>query len=56
MDIITEIEHKKLPFQFYLKRTVWVHPLRYDNAAYIDSMFDQVRSETVWIGERTYLF
>ncbi|CAI2356602.1 unnamed protein product [Caenorhabditis sp. 36 PRJEB53466] len=42
MDIITEIEHKKLPFQFYLKRTVWVHPLRYDNAAYIDSMFDQV--------------
>eukprot|EP00081_Caenorhabditis_elegans_P009581 NP_001294790.1 Heavy chain, Unconventional Myosin [Caenorhabditis elegans] len=42
MDIITESEHKKLPFQFYLKRTVWVHPLRYDNAAYIDSMFDQV--------------
>ncbi|CAL2049495.1 unnamed protein product [Caenorhabditis brenneri] len=42
MDIITESEHKKLPFQFHLKRTVWVHPLRYDNAAYIDSMFDQV--------------
>uniref|UniRef100_A0A8R1HLW9 Uncharacterized protein n=1 Tax=Caenorhabditis japonica TaxID=281687 RepID=A0A8R1HLW9_CAEJA len=42
MDIITENEHKKLSFQFYLKRTVWVHPLRYDNAAYIDSMFDQV--------------
>ncbi|UMM40185.1 hypothetical protein L5515_016916 [Caenorhabditis briggsae] len=42
MDIITECEHKKLPFQFHLKRTVWVHPLRYDNAAYIDSMFDQL--------------
>ncbi|CAI5456126.1 unnamed protein product [Caenorhabditis angaria] len=42
MDIITEMEHKKLSFQFFLKRTVWVHPMRFDNVAYIDSMFDQV--------------
>ncbi|CAD6189023.1 unnamed protein product [Caenorhabditis auriculariae] len=42
LDICTDMEHKKIPFQFYLKRTIWAHPLRLDNAAYIDTMFEQV--------------
>ncbi|CAB3401132.1 unnamed protein product [Caenorhabditis bovis] len=42
LDIITDMEHKKLPYQFFFRRTVWVHPLRFDNTAYIDSIFDHV--------------
>lgn len=42
LDICAELEHKKIAFHFILRRSVWVHPLRLDNAAYIDAMFYEV--------------
>lgn len=42
LDICTEMEHKKIPFQFVLRRSVWVHPLRLDNPIFIEVMFFQV--------------
>ena len=42
LDICTEMEHKVQAFQFILRRSVWVHPLRLDNPIFIDVMFFQV--------------
>uniref|UniRef100_A0A0R3S326 MyTH4 domain-containing protein n=1 Tax=Elaeophora elaphi TaxID=1147741 RepID=A0A0R3S326_9BILA len=42
MDVCTELEHNQKQYFLLLKRTVWIHPLRLDNARYIDAMFFQV--------------
>uniref|UniRef100_A0A0N4WSV1 MyTH4 domain-containing protein n=1 Tax=Haemonchus placei TaxID=6290 RepID=A0A0N4WSV1_HAEPC len=42
LDICTELEHKRVPFHFLLRRCTWVHPLRLDHPVYIDVMFFQV--------------
>ncbi|CAJ0583911.1 unnamed protein product, partial [Mesorhabditis spiculigera] len=42
LDICTEMEHKNKEFEFILRRTVWIHPLRLDNIMYIDVMFHQI--------------
>ncbi|VDN04137.1 unnamed protein product [Thelazia callipaeda] len=41
MDICTKLEHDQKQYFLLLKRTVWIHPLRLDNARYIDVMFFQ---------------
>ncbi|VDN45569.1 unnamed protein product [Gongylonema pulchrum] len=42
LDVCTELEHHQKSYFLLLKRTVWIHPLRLDNARYIDVMFFQV--------------
>lgn len=42
MDVCTELEYNQKQYILLLKRTVWIHPLRLDNALYIDAMFFQV--------------
>ncbi|VDM92703.1 unnamed protein product [Litomosoides sigmodontis] len=42
MDVCTELEYNQKQYFLLLKRTVWIHPLRLDNALYIDAMFFQV--------------
>lgn len=42
LDVCTELEHYHKKYFLLLKRTVWIHPLRLDNARYIDVMFFQV--------------
>lgn len=41
LDVCTEQEMKEKSIIFLLKRTVWLHPLRFDNQLYIDVMFHQ---------------
>ncbi|CAG9530057.1 unnamed protein product [Cercopithifilaria johnstoni] len=42
MDVCTELEYNQKQYFLLLKRTVWIHPLRLDNARYIDAMFFQI--------------
>ncbi|KAK0396293.1 hypothetical protein QR680_001659 [Steinernema hermaphroditum] len=45
MDVITELEQRTEEYFLMLKRTVWIHPLRFDNPLYIDMLFFQTVPE-----------
>ncbi|VDP45102.1 unnamed protein product [Soboliphyme baturini] len=45
LDVTTALENMKNEYILLLDRSVWIHPLRWDNDLYVDVMFAQVEAD-----------